>query len=72
MLLVWILLNFYHIIKVKFIYSEKATKFCEIFNLLLTTVQTVKRKVKILQNFVAFLDYMNFNVLDENTAIIIT
>ena len=27
---------------VKFIYSEKATKFCEIFTLLLTTVHTVK------------------------------
>ena len=29
-------------IKVKFIYSEKATKFCEIFPFLLTTVHTVK------------------------------
>ena len=48
-------------IEVKFIYSEKATKFCEIFTLLLTTVQTVKSKVKILQNFVAFSEYMNFN-----------
>ena len=28
----------------KFIYSEKATKFCEIFHLLLTTVHTVKSK----------------------------
>ena len=45
---------------VKFIYSEKATKFCEIFTLLLTTVHTVKRKVKISQNFVAFSEYMNF------------
>ena len=45
----------------KFIYSEKATKFCEIFTLLLTTVHTVKSKVKILQNFVVFSKYMNFN-----------
>ena len=45
----------------KFIYSEKATKFCEIFTLLLTTVHTVKSKVKISQNFVAFSEYMNFN-----------
>ena len=45
---------------VKFIYSEKATKFCEIFKLLLTTVHTVKSKVKISQNFVAFSEYMNF------------
>ena len=43
----------------KFIYSEKATKFCEIFTLLLTTVHKVKRKVKILQNFVTFSEYMN-------------
>ena len=27
---------------IKFIYSEKAKKFCEIFTLLLTTVHTVK------------------------------
>ena len=45
---------------VKFIYSEKATKFCEIFTLLLSYVVPVKSKVKILQNFVAFLEYMNF------------
>ena len=35
----------------KFIYSEKATKFCEIFPLLLTAVHTVKSKRTILQNF---------------------
>ena len=46
---------------IKFIYSEKATKFCEIFPLLLTTVHTVQSKI--LQNFVAFSEYMNFNVL---------
>ena len=46
---------------VKFRYSEKATKFCEIFPLLLTTVHTVKSKGKISQNFVAFSEYMNFN-----------
>ena len=45
----------------KFIYSEKATKFWEIFPLLLTTVHTVKSKGKISQNFVAFSEYMNFN-----------
>ena len=44
----------------KIIYSEKATKFCKIFTLLLTTVHTVKSKVKISQNFVAFSEYMNF------------
>ena len=51
------------VILLKFIYSEKATKYCEIFPLLLTTVHTVKSKRKILQNFVAFSEYMNFNLL---------
>ena len=41
-------------------YSEKATKFCEIFPLLLTILHTVKSKGKISQNFVAFSEYMNF------------
>ena len=49
--------------EVKFINSEKAIKFCEIFTLFLTTVHTVKSKVKISQNFVAFSEYMNFNFL---------
>ena len=43
----------------KFVYSEKATKFCEILTLLLSYVVLVKSKVKISQNFVA---YMNFIV----------
>ena len=46
---------------VKFIYSEAATKFCEIFHLLLTVCTVVKSKGKISQNFVAFSEYMNFN-----------
>ena len=37
--------------KLKFIYSEKATKFCEIFTF------------RILQNYVAFSEYMNFTKL---------
>ena len=45
---------------VKFIYSVKATKFFEIFTLLLTVCTVVKSKVKISQNFVAFSEYMNF------------
>ena len=44
----------------KFKYSEKATKFCEIFTLLLTECTVVKSKLKISQNFVAFSEYMNF------------
>ena len=49
--------------KLKFIYSEKATKFGEIFPLPLITVHTVKSKGKILQNFVALSDYINFTYL---------
>ena len=44
----------------KFLYSEKATKFCEIFTLLLSYVVPVKSKVEISQNFAAFSEYMNF------------
>ena len=47
----------------KFIYSEKATKFCEIFTLLLTVCTVVKSKVKIFQNFVAYSEYIYFNWL---------
>ena len=39
---------------------QKATKFCEIFTLLLSTVHTDKSKVDISQKFVAFSEYMNF------------
>ena len=44
----------------KFIYSEKATKFCETFPLLLTLCTVVKSKGKISQKFVAFSENMNF------------
>ena len=46
--------------EIKFIYSEKATRFCEISTLLLSYVVPVKSKVEISQNFVAFLECMNF------------
>ena len=46
--------------RLKFIYSEKARNFFEIFTLLLSFVVPVKSKVKISQNFVAFSEYMNF------------
>ena len=47
---------------VKFIYSEKATKFCEIeiSTVDLSYVVPVKSVVEILQNFVAFSEYMDF------------
>ena len=38
----------------RFIYSEKATKSCKIFTLLLSYVVPVKSKVNILQNFLNF------------------
>ena len=44
----------------KFIYSEKATKFCEISTLLLSACTVDKSKVEISQNFVAFSEYTNF------------
>ena len=56
----------YRLLKLKFIYSEKATKFCEIFPLLLSYVVPVKSKGKILQKFVAFSEYMNFNHKDQS------
>ena len=46
---------------VKFLYSEKATKFYEISTLLLTVCTVVKSLVEISQNFVAFSEYMNFH-----------
>ena len=49
-----------HMLVLKFIYSEKATKFCEIFTLLLSYLVPVKSKVTISQNFVAFSEYLNF------------
>jgi hypothetical protein len=55
----WIFWDFSCLI-LKFVYSEKATKFCEISTLLLSTVHTEKSKVEISQNFVASSEYMNF------------
>ena len=52
--------NWYWKPLVKFICSEKATKLCYIFPLLLTACYVVKSKGKILQNFVAFSKYLNF------------
>ena len=49
-----------HCTFVKFIYSEKATNFCEISTVDLFYVVTVKSTVEISQNFVAFSEYINF------------
>ena len=53
--------DFFEQLSLKFIYSEKATKFCEIFTLLLSVCTVDKSKVEISQNFVAFSEYTNFN-----------
>ena len=45
---------------IKFIYFEKATKFCEISTVGLSCVVTVKSTVEISQNFVTLSKYMNF------------
>ena len=45
---------------VNIIYSEKATKFCEISTIDLSNVVPIKSTVGILQNFVAFSEYMVF------------
>ena len=47
-------------LEVKFIYSEKATKFCEISIVDLTGTTSTKYTVEISQNFVSFSEYMNF------------
>ena len=51
----------------KFIYSEKATKFCEISTVDLSYVVPVKSTVEISQNFVS--EYMNFMPLTCTTYI---
>ena len=56
---------FYVYCQVKFIHSEKATKFCEISTLDLSYVVTVKSTVEISQTFVAFSEYMNFKGKEE-------
>ena len=48
------------LIRLKFIYSEKATKIFEISTLLLFVCTVDKSKVEISQNFVAFSEYTNF------------
>ena len=47
----------------KFIYSEQGTNFCEISTFDLSHVVTVKSTEEILQNLVAFSEYMNFTTL---------
>ena len=53
------------LLELKFIYSEKATKFCEISTLLSSVCTVDKSKVKISQNFVAFSEYTNSIETDQ-------
>ena len=53
----------------KFIYSEKATKFCEISTLLLSVCTVDKSEVEISQNFVAFSEYTNFTYLKDQERV---
>ena len=48
-------------LQLKLIYSENATKVCEISTVDLSYVVPVKSMMEISQNFVAFSEYMNFN-----------
>ena len=48
------------VVPVKFIYSEKATKFYEISTVDLTVTTWDKSMVEILQKIVAFSEYLNF------------
>ena len=51
------------VLPIKFIYYEKATKFCKISTIDLSYAVPVKPTVEISQNFVAFSEYMNFNFM---------
>ena len=51
--------------QLKFIYSEKATKYCKISTVDLTVTIQDKSTVKISQHFVAFSEYMNFKAVIE-------
>ena len=54
----------------KFIYSEKATQFCEISTLLLSYVVPVKSRLEISQNCVAFSEYMNFTYKSKTSSVL--
>ena len=55
--------------EIKFIYSEKAPIFCKISTVDLSYVVTVKSRVEISQNFVAYSEYINFiNVIYDTIS----
>jgi hypothetical protein len=56
----YVLSSIFLSILIKFIYSEKTTKFCKISTVDLTYLVPVKSTAEISQHFVAFSEYMNF------------
>ena len=58
----YLYLILYILLYLKFIYSEKTPTFWKISTVDLSNVVTVKSTVEISHNFVAFSDYMNFNL----------
>ena len=56
---------------VKFIYSEKARKFCKISTVDLTGTTQDQSTVEISQNFVAFSEYMNFTSIQLQIDLIV-
>ena len=61
-------LCFYFAFLLKFIYSERASKFCKISTLLVTVCTVGKSIEKISPNIVAFSEYMNFNTQADNSG----
>ena len=65
----WGLLQHLWYLVIKFIHSEKATKFCKISTVNSCYVVPVKSTEEISQNFVAFSEYMNFNEDDPSKRV---
>ena len=51
------------------VFTQKATKFCEISYVVLTGTTQDKSTIEILQNFVAFSEYMNFAEMGNEEVI---
>ena len=62
----YIILSFWIFCILKFIYSEKATKFCKISTLILSSCTIDKSKAEISQNFVALSEHTSFTVWKNN------
>ena len=54
----------------KFIYSEKASKFCKTSSVDLSYVVPVKSTMEVSQKYVAFSEYMNFTLTDAEKKIL--